>query len=224
MERISTGIKEVDNMVEGGFPKGSIIGINGLPGVGKSIFAIQFLLEGARNSEKGVYISLDEPIQNINRMIDSFSFSKEFRDFEKKGLIVIKCFDYLEYEKINLDLLEKISSDKKIKRVVFDSFNCFFDFFDKSSVKEDTNPRRLIHSSFNYLRRDDLNSLLILEKLEEGNNNVNYSIPYLVDGIINLDYSDLGHFERTVRVPKMRWTNQDKSIKKYFISSKGIGF
>ena len=89
LKRISSGIKEIDSMVQGGFPESSIIGLSGPPGVGKSIFSLHFILEGARKSQKCVYINLEEPRSNINNMIREFDFADEFFELEKKGLIII---------------------------------------------------------------------------------------------------------------------------------------
>lgn len=218
-----TGIEGIDSMIQGGFPKGSVVGVRGSPGVGKSIFALHFILEGARMGQKGVYISLEEPRKNIDNMVSGFDFADEFYKLEKRGLIVIKCFNYSEYERINVDLLEKINEDKKISRVVIDSFNCFFDSLE-SNIGDDItmNVRRLINQSFRYLRKDNLNVLLVLEKNENSLLNFDYNIPYLVDGIINLDYLDLGIMERRVFIPKMRWTNQHKESRGYEIGSSGI--
>jgi circadian clock protein KaiC len=223
MKREGIGIKEIDEMMEGGFPQGSVIGISGPPGVGKSIFALHFLLEGARRGQKGVYICLEEPRKNVDNMIKTFSFEKEFYEFEKKGLIVVKCFNYSEYEKINLELLEKVYEDEKIQRLVVDSFNCFFDFLE-NNLEESFRPsiRKLINSSFAYLRKDNLNVLLILENNENVSINFDYNVPYLVDGMIKLNYLDIGIIERRIFIPKMRWTNQYKESKGYEITKKGI--
>jgi len=221
MKRESIGIKEIDSMIEGGLPRGSVIGVSGPPGVGKSIFGLHFILEGARAGQKGVYINLEEPRRNIDKMILGFEFSKEFFEFEKKGLIVIRCFDYSDYEKISLELLEKVYSDKKIERVVIDSFNCFFDSLENNCSEGGINIRKLVNASFKFLRKDDLNVLLVLEKQEVGGG-FGHNIPYLVDGIIKLEYLDLGIVERRVFIPKMRWTNQFKESKEYIISKKGI--
>lgn len=223
MKREGIGIEKIDEMVEGGFPKGSVIGISGPPGVGKSIFALHFLLEGARKGQKGVYVCLEEPRKNVDNMVKGFSFADEFYEFEKKGLIVVRCFNYSEYEKISLELLRKVYDDKKIERVVVDSFNCFFDSLERNNVAElNMNVRKLINSSFAFLRKDNLNVLLVLEKHENTLINFDYNIPYLVDGMIKLDYLDLGIIERRLFIPKMRWTNQYKESRGYEITKRGI--
>ncbi len=70
--RESSGINEIDSMIQKGFPNGSIIGLSGPPGVGKSILSLHFILEGARKGQKCVYINLEEPRKNINNMINQF--------------------------------------------------------------------------------------------------------------------------------------------------------
>ena len=78
IKRESTGIHGIDKMTTGGFPEGAVIGISGPPGVGKSIFSLHFILEGARKGQKSVYINLEEPRRNIDNMIRQFDFGKEF--------------------------------------------------------------------------------------------------------------------------------------------------
>ncbi len=51
-ERVTTGIKGLDPLIEGGFPKGRSILVTGEPGTGKTIFALQFLAEGLARGEK----------------------------------------------------------------------------------------------------------------------------------------------------------------------------
>ncbi len=225
LERESIGIKNIDEMIQGGLPKGSIIGLSGPPGVGKSIFVLHFLLEGARKGQKCVYINLEEPESNINSMVNQFDFAEEFFNFVKEGKIVIRCFTYPEYEKIYSDLFQKIKEDKKIERLVIDSFNCFFSaVFNPESLNlgYEVNIRRMINQAFSMLRRKCLTTLLILEMQLDKQTRFYYNIPYLVDGIINLDFLELGTIERRIFIPKMRWTNQYKESKSYEIGKKGI--
>src|SRR3989338_7465797 len=225
MEREKTGIRGVDSMVQGGLPKSSIIGLSGPPGVGKSIFALHFLLEGARKGQKCVYINLEEPRENIDTMISQFSFADEFMKFVKQEKIVVKCFTYPEYEKIYSDLLQKIREDSSIHRLVVDSFNVFFTAVshpEALSIPSEVNIRRMINQAFSMLRRKGLTSNLILEMSRDSRHGFYYNIPYLVDGTISLDFLELGTIERLIFIPKMRRTSQHKESKAYEITGKGI--
>ncbi|HJX50131.1 MAG TPA: ATPase domain-containing protein, partial [Candidatus Nanoarchaeia archaeon] len=201
------------------------VGLSGPPGVGKSIFTLHFLLQGARQGQKCVYINLEEPEGNIINMINQFEFSKEFLDFVDKEKIVIRCFTYPEYEKIYSDLFQKIREDNSINRLVIDSFNCFFPsaFNPESlSLSGEVNIRRMINQAFSMFRRKGLTTILILEMQLDKQTRFYYNIPHLVDGIINLDFLELGAIERRIFIPKMRWTNQYRESKSYEINKKGI--
>ena len=57
MERVPTGIKILDDGMSGGLVRNSINMIAGGPGSGKSIFAMQYLINGAtKYDEPGIYI------------------------------------------------------------------------------------------------------------------------------------------------------------------------
>ena len=43
IERLSTGIPEVDHMIAGGIPRGFLVACTGEPGTGKTIFSIHFI-------------------------------------------------------------------------------------------------------------------------------------------------------------------------------------
>lgn len=55
-----TGIEGLDYILLGGFPRNHVYLLQGDPGVGKTTLGLQFLLEGARHGEKGLYITLSE--------------------------------------------------------------------------------------------------------------------------------------------------------------------
>jgi len=63
--RISSGIKNLDELTEGGFETKSSNLIIGKSGSGKSIFAMQFLIEGLRRGENVLYVSLEEKKMNF---------------------------------------------------------------------------------------------------------------------------------------------------------------
>ena len=59
-KRISTGIPELDLLIEGGLRAGKTYLVVGEPGTGKTVFGLQFLVSGLMDKEKGLYVAIDE--------------------------------------------------------------------------------------------------------------------------------------------------------------------
>ena len=94
VERVPTGISGVDRLIEGGFPKGRSILITGEPGTGKTIFALQFLIEGLARGEKGIYVAADEGPVDILEQAASLGWDLE-KHIEKKELAILNAGTYL---------------------------------------------------------------------------------------------------------------------------------
>ncbi|MFW5886580.1 MAG: RAD55 family ATPase [Bacteroidota bacterium] len=222
MERESVGIKGIDSMLDGGLPQSGIFGLSGPPGVGKSIFCLHYLLAGARKGQKCVYINLEEPIENIYRMIEQFEFGNEFKKYLKTNRVVLKCYTYSEFEKIQGELLKKIKEENDTERLVLDSFNGFFNYIYMPETNVGgINARRTINQVFSNMRRENLTTVLTIEK-DTNCPGLNYNLPFLVDGMIQFDFLDIGTIERRVFIKKMRWTNQSRDSKDFDINYKGI--
>ena len=67
---MKTGISGLDDVLRGGFPLRRLYLVQGAPGSGKTTLALQFLLEGARNGETVLYISLSETREEIEEVAD----------------------------------------------------------------------------------------------------------------------------------------------------------
>jgi KaiC/GvpD/RAD55 family RecA-like ATPase len=60
-EKVKIGIPGLDEMLDGGLIPGRPYLISGTPGTGKTMVAMRFLLEGALRGEDVLFVSLDEP-------------------------------------------------------------------------------------------------------------------------------------------------------------------
>lgn len=69
--RVATGIHGLDEILGGGLPGRRVHLVQGNPGAGKTTLALQFLLEGARRGERGLYISLSETREEVRTVAAS---------------------------------------------------------------------------------------------------------------------------------------------------------
>jgi len=79
--KVSTGVPGLDEVLRGGLEKGWAYLLKGGPGSGKTIFGLQFLLEGAKRGEKVVYLSFDEPKEEVVMQAESFGWDIDSPNF-----------------------------------------------------------------------------------------------------------------------------------------------
>ncbi len=61
VERVSTGVDGLDELLKGGIPKKNTVLISGEAGAGKTTFCSQFLWEGLQNGENCMFVTFEEP-------------------------------------------------------------------------------------------------------------------------------------------------------------------
>lgn len=87
LERVSTGVSGLDELIEGGFPKGRTITVTGGPGVGKSILAIHYIYEACKRGEKTILLATEETPEEIKEQASQIG--KPFDKFEEDELLII---------------------------------------------------------------------------------------------------------------------------------------
>ena len=73
--RVATGIEGLDDILGGGLTPHRLYLLEGMPGSGKTTLAFQFLMEGARNGEPVLYVSLSETEEEIRAVGASHGWS-----------------------------------------------------------------------------------------------------------------------------------------------------
>jgi KaiC/GvpD/RAD55 family RecA-like ATPase len=97
--RIPTGIAGLDRVIEGGVRDNTTLLVVGSSGTGKSTFAMQYLNYGLEHGENGLYISMEEPPEQILREAKMLGFNldkyyeKELFFFHSKGKDFVKLVD-----------------------------------------------------------------------------------------------------------------------------------
>src|ERR1700687_4067042 len=80
-----TGIFGLDQITEGGLPKGRPTLICGMAGCGKTILAMEFLVRGATQfDEPGVFMAFEETSQDLTQNVASLGFDLKDLSARKK--------------------------------------------------------------------------------------------------------------------------------------------
>ena len=72
-----SGVPGLDSVLAGGYPREHLFLVEGDPGTGKTTLALQFLLEGVKHGERGLYITLSESHQELDGVALSHGWSLE---------------------------------------------------------------------------------------------------------------------------------------------------
>jgi circadian clock protein KaiC len=127
--RLKSGVPALDEMIEGGFPAGSLVTLAGRPGTGKTIFGSQFLYDGAMRGEPGMYVSMLEGRRSYFRNMSRLGL--DFEPLERKNK-----FRFLEMPTLTVEGLPAIweeivknVEEYHIVRLVIDSFTAMAQAF-----------------------------------------------------------------------------------------------
>ena len=80
IQRLKTGIGALDDILHGGLIPERLYLVDGNPGSGKTTLALRFLLEGVREGEKCLYVTLSETRQELEAGADSHGWSLDAID------------------------------------------------------------------------------------------------------------------------------------------------
>lgn len=235
-DRCPTGIKGFDDLVDAGLPKGRTVLVNGSCGTGKTIFATQFVYNGAvKYDEPAVFVMLEQDVAEFKQ--DMASFGMDLDKLEKDGKLVIIAanlskrdgVNFLELKSdthnINPDMatidnitqvIEGAAAQIGAKRAAIDSLSSMTISFD------DTQALRRLVLDLNYTLKDiGLTTMIISDEI--AGDVTEAAEKYVVDGVITLRYVTMGPDPgRTLVIDKMRRTRHSENIHTLKFTKKGI--
>ncbi len=219
-DRVRTGADGLDTMLGGGFLPSSMVLVRGAPGTGKTSLALQFLIEGAKEEEAGLFVSFEEFPQSLYR--DAQSLGWDLKELERDGWVRL-MFTSPEVFLASLEPadsgLNRLIREANIRRLVLDSVSHFDRLTDDGQEL-----RRLYTHAVNGLRRERLTALLLGEESRSRYSQAfKGGLSFLVDAIVLMRYVEIeSAMQRALLVLKMRGSGHAKEIRRYVIEAGGL--
>jgi len=221
MERVSTGITGLDIMLHGGLIPHKNYLISGEPGTGKTIMGIQFLLEGIKKGENGLYVSLNERVENLKDNLKSFPWDLNQIDFLDSTPQTDKIASFADPEFLHLPIVMNelaLQIQRRItgetKRMVFDTISTL------EALSTDIRETKYWILKILYFFLDNgLTSLLLCES-QTGQPSME---SFITDGNLELGITESSTaIKRTIHIKKFRGSSFDERTRPMVITTEGI--
>ncbi|ACK71408.1 putative circadian clock protein, KaiC [Gloeothece citriformis PCC 7424] len=228
IEKLETGIPGFDFLSEGGLPKGRATLVAGTAGSAKTVFACQFLAEGIKRGENGVFVTFEEPPKALRKNMRGFGWNISQWEEERKWAFVDaspqpgdKPMVTGEYDLGALIARIEFAIRKyKAQRVSMDSLGAIFShFMDMAQVRSD------LFRLASALRELEVTAIMTAERTQEYGEISRYGVEeFVADNVVILRNALADEKRRrTIEILKYRGTDHQKGEFPFtVISNKGL--
>jgi circadian clock protein KaiC len=225
LPKAATGIQGLDEITEGGLPRGRPTLVCGGPGCGKTLFAAEFLIRGATEyNEPGAFITFEETGEELAQNVRSLGFDLDALVEDKKIAL-----DYVRVERAEIEETGEYDLEGLFlrlglaidtvgaKRVVLDTIESLFSGFNNQALLR-SELRRL----FRWLKDKGVTAVITGER-GEGSLTRQGLEEYVSDCVILLDHRVNEQVStRRLRIVKYRGTTHGTNEYPFLIDEKGF--
>jgi circadian clock protein KaiC len=224
--KVPTQIAGLDEILEGGLPRGRTTLICGGPGSGKTVVGLEFLCRGAMAGEPGVFVTFEERAEAIR--LNARSMGWDLAAMEKAGKIAIIEARFPQVEVLSGDfdiqgMLAIVGGHAKrirAKRIVMDALDVLLRIY--NDLNRERNELFRLHD---WLTDRKLTSILSVKTHHDNVKHVSQYefLDFMADCVIRLDHRVVGQVAtRRLRVIKYRGSGFGTNEYPYVFGERGI--
>jgi circadian clock protein KaiC len=228
IEKLETGIPGFDFLAEGGLPQSRATLVTGTAGSAKTVFACQFLVEGIKKGENGVFVTFEEPPKAIRSNMRGFGWDIKQWETERQWAFVDASPQPGEQPMVSgeYDLgaliarIEFAIRKYNAKRVSMDSLGAIF-----SHLANSAQVRSDLFRLASALRELEVTAILTAERTEEYGEISRYGVEeFVADNVVILRNVLMDEKRRrTIEILKYRGTDHQKGEFPFtIIRNKGV--
>ena len=224
LHKCPTGIQGFDEITEGGLPKKGVTLISGSAGSGKTLFGINFLINGANNyNESGIFLTFEETDDELYKDVASLNLDLEGLVLQKKIHLEHVLLEHKDIQELDFNLegllirLEHAINAIGAKRVVIDSIESLF-----SGISDVGILRLEIKRLFRWFKNEGVTAIVTGE-LGQHSYTRHGLEEYISDCIVLLDNRVNEEMAvRRVRIIKYRGSSHGTNEYPFVIDDKGL--
>lgn len=225
LPKARTGIPGMDEITGGGFPKGRPTLVAGSAGCGKTLLAMEFLVNGAvQFDEPGVFVAFEESAEELAQNVASLGF--DLKQLAKQKKLIV---DYIRVERSEIEDAGEYDLEGLFirlghaidtigaQRVAIDTIEVLFSALENQNIL-----RAELHRLFRWLKEKGVSAVITAERGE--GMITRYGLEeYVADCVILLDHRVTEQVStRRLRIVKYRGTLHGTNEYPFLIGSKGI--
>lgn len=220
-----TGIRGLDEVLNGGVPAGGLTLLSGGPGTGKTLFGLEFLVRGALAGRPGIMLTFEEREEALRRYASMFGW--DTTPLEQQGLLALigARFDPDGMLSGDFDLgsilaiLRHKTETLQSKQVVIDAPDVFLRLLDSRSKE-----RAELYKLQTWLRDHEQTALMTVKANgEDASNSYHEFLDYMADCVIQLDERVNEQVTtRRIRVVKYRGSPHGRNEYPFALTNHGV--
>lgn len=215
---MSSGIKELDQLLGGGVESGSSTLILGPAGTGKSLVAIMFVLAAISRGERAALFVFDEELGLLFSRMKGLGIDLDQMQHDRQ--LYIEQLDAAELSPGEFaHRVRKRVDEDEIKTVVIDSLNGY-----QAAMPEENSLILHMHELLQYLnRRGAATFMTVAQHGLVGDMKAPIDVTYLADTVVLLRYFEaVGSVKRAMSIIKKRTGSHESTIREYRIGKNGL--